>query len=90
MKSMLTVLLIAISIPAFAEDDVVAVSSVVPAVRSITKTTYGYYLDTSYGRKYAYKTSYGYRIDGGPSLYRNSTGFSVQDPLARARLTSKR
>jgi len=90
MKTLLAILLLSIAVSAFAEqdDDSIAVSSVVPSVRSITKTSYGYYIDSSSGRKYAYKTSYGYRIDG-IMLYRNSTGFMVQDSSIRSHISDR-
>jgi hypothetical protein len=89
MKTLLVILLAAISMTAIAADDSVAVASVFSDVRSIKKTSYGYRIETGSRSKYAYKTSYGYRIEGGPMLYKNGTGFTVQDPQARARLTSR-
>jgi hypothetical protein len=70
--------------------DAAAVAGAVPAVRRIVLTSYGFRLDTASGPSFVHRTSYGYRVDGGPAagtlFYRNPTGFTVQTVEARSRL----
>jgi hypothetical protein len=69
-------------------NDAAVISVVVPGVKRIVPTSYGFRVESASGSRTAYRTSTGYYVEGGggsPALdiRRTSTGFTVQDAGAR-------
>jgi hypothetical protein len=83
MKTVLFVSLLAFAISAFAanDDDIAAVYAAVPSAKTISKTAYGYRVETTDGNTvFVNKSPFGYTVAGGKNttfINRTSYGFRV-------------
>lgn len=82
MKTILIVAVLALSLSAFAAEnkDITAITAAVPSGSTISKTSYGYRVQTDSGTVHINKTSYGYRVEAGKNssfITRTRTGYRV-------------
>jgi hypothetical protein len=97
MKTVLVILLSAISIPLLAAEstnDVIAIQAATGA-REIRTTRTGYSIRTHSGNRTVYKTLTGYYIEGGrgaanQQIIRTATGYRVEDSATRGAAFSNR
>lgn len=69
---------------------VVAITSAIPGATDIRVTSYGYKVETPAGTRNVYKTSTGYRVEGGRGadnldIRKTSTGYRIENNMIRGR-----
>ena len=74
---------------------VVAIASAMPTATDIRATAYGYKVVTPAGTRNVYRTSTGYRVEGGGGadnleIRKTSTGYRIESNLVRGRALGSR